>query len=90
MLLKEKRTPGQARALVLHLRRLPSFQQILAGGPAQELEVVGGAPCHGVDSVGIKMRFIWCSFGAPVLHANVFIGLWRNERNMSKVFHKLN
>lgn len=76
----------QARALFFRLIRLPICQEILEGSPAQGLGVVGGGLQHCVDSVAIKMGFI----RHPALHANVFISLWRNQRNMSKVFHKLN
>lgn len=76
----------QARALFFRLIRLPICQEILEGSPAQDLGVVEGELQHCVDSVAIKMGFI----RHPAPHANVFISLWRNQRNMSEVFHKLN
>lgn len=76
----------QARALFFRLIRLPICQEILEGSPAQGLGVVEGELQHCVDSVAIKMGFI----RHPAPHANVFISLWRNQRNMSEVFHKLN
>lgn len=76
----------QARALFFRLIRLPICQEILEGSPAQGLVVGGGGLQQCVNSVAMKMGFIQ----HPALHASVFISLWRNQRNMREVFHKLN